>query len=68
MAYDWKKKDEKFSARPVGQAVLVRWLRRLLPARLFEPNLRKAFALDPSSKGAAVTEPRTQAATSDVKE
>src|SRR4029434_3785857 len=30
--------------RPVGQAVLLRWLRRLLPARLFEPSLRKAFA------------------------
>jgi NAD(P)-dependent dehydrogenase (short-subunit alcohol dehydrogenase family) len=46
--------------RPVGQAVLLRWLRRLLPTRLFEPSLRKAFALDPSSRGAAVTEPRTQ--------
>jgi hypothetical protein len=46
--------------RPVGQAVLLRWLRRLLPARLFEPSLRKAFALDPSSTGAAITEPRTQ--------
>jgi hypothetical protein len=46
--------------RPVGQAVLLTWLRRLLPARLFEPSLRKAFALDPSSRGAAVTEPRTQ--------
>src|SRR5262245_44561410 len=45
--------------RPVGQAVLLTWLRRLLPARLFEPSLRKAFALDPSSRGAAVTEPRT---------
>jgi NAD(P)-dependent dehydrogenase (short-subunit alcohol dehydrogenase family) len=44
--------------RPIGQAVLLGWLRRLLPARLFEPSLRKAFALD-SSKG-AVTEPRTQ--------
>src|SRR4029453_19385647 len=43
--------------RPVGQAVLLRWLRRLLPARLFEPSLRKAFALDPSSRDAAVTEP-----------
>ena len=46
--------------RPVGQAVLLRWLRRLLPARLFEPSLRKAFALDPSSKGAAVAQPRTK--------
>jgi NAD(P)-dependent dehydrogenase (short-subunit alcohol dehydrogenase family) len=46
--------------RPVGQAVLLRWLRRLLPARLFEPSLRKAFALDSSSTGAAITEPRTQ--------
>jgi short-subunit dehydrogenase len=43
--------------RPVGQAVLLSWLRRLLPARLFEPSLRKAFALDPAAKGAAVTEP-----------
>jgi NAD(P)-dependent dehydrogenase (short-subunit alcohol dehydrogenase family) len=40
--------------RPVGRAVLLSRLRRLLPARLFEPSLRKAFALDPSSKGAAV--------------
>ena len=46
--------------RPVGQAVLLRWLRRLLPARLFEPSLRKAFALDPSSKDAAVAHPRTK--------
>jgi len=45
--------------RPVGRAVLLTWLRRLLPARLFDPNLRKAFALDPSSKG-AVAEPRSQ--------
>lgn len=44
--------------RPIGQAALLSWLRRLLPARLFEPSLRKAFALDPSSKG-AVTKPRT---------
>jgi NAD(P)-dependent dehydrogenase (short-subunit alcohol dehydrogenase family) len=36
--------------RPVGQAVLLTWLRRLLPARLFEPSLRKAFAFDPSSR------------------
>ena len=46
--------------RPIGQAALLSWLRRLLPARLFEPSLRKAFALDPSSKGAAVTEPGAQ--------
>src|SRR5262245_33763602 len=45
--------------RPVGQAALLTWLRRLLPARLFEPSLRKAFGLDASIKGA--TEPRTQA-------
>src|SRR5262245_48893812 len=45
--------------RPVGQAVLLGWLRRLLPPRLFEPGLRKAFALNPSSKGVAV-EPRSQ--------
>jgi NAD(P)-dependent dehydrogenase (short-subunit alcohol dehydrogenase family) len=44
--------------RPVGQAALLSGLRRLLPARLFEPSLRKAFALDPSSK--SVTKPRTQ--------
>ena len=44
--------------RPIGQAALLSWLRRLLPAALFDPSLRKAFALDPSSKG-AVTEPRT---------
>jgi NAD(P)-dependent dehydrogenase (short-subunit alcohol dehydrogenase family) len=37
--------------RPVGQAVLLSWLRRLLPVRLFEPSLRKAFAIDPSSNG-----------------
>ena len=37
--------------RPIGQAVLLSWLRRLPPPRLFEPSLRKAFALDPSSKG-----------------
>ena len=43
--------------RPVGQAVLLSRLRRLLPARLFEPSLRKAFGLGPSSKG--VTDPRT---------
>jgi NAD(P)-dependent dehydrogenase (short-subunit alcohol dehydrogenase family) len=40
---------------PIGQAVLLSWLRRLLPARLFEPSLRKAFALDTSSKGRAVS-------------
>jgi NAD(P)-dependent dehydrogenase (short-subunit alcohol dehydrogenase family) len=45
--------------RPIGQAALLSWLRRLLPVRLFEPSLRKAFALDPSSKAAA-KEPRTQ--------
>src|SRR5262249_35296625 len=44
--------------RPVGQAALLSWLRRLLPARLFEPSLRKAYGLDVSSKGAA--ENRTQ--------
>ena len=32
--------------RPVGQAALLSWLRRLLPARLFEPSLRKAFGFD----------------------
>ena len=37
--------------RPVGQAALLSWLRRLLPARLFEPSLRKAYGLDASSKG-----------------
>src|SRR5262245_50427962 len=46
--------------RPIGQAVLLSWLRRLLPPRLFEPSLRKAFALEPASKGAAVTEPRSK--------
>ena len=45
--------------RPIGRAALLSWLRRLLPARLFEPSLRKAFALGPTSKGAAATEPRT---------
>jgi NAD(P)-dependent dehydrogenase (short-subunit alcohol dehydrogenase family) len=43
--------------RPIGQAALLSWLRKLLPVRLFEPSLRKAFALDPSSKG-AVTQAR----------
>src|SRR5438094_5068670 len=37
--------------RPVGQAALLSRLRRLLPARLFEPSLRKAFELEPASKG-----------------
>ena len=46
--------------RPVGQAVLLSKLRRLLPARLFEPSLRKAFALDPAAKVAPVTEPLTR--------
>jgi hypothetical protein len=46
--------------RPIGQAAHLSWLRRLLPARLFEPSLRKAFALDPSSRSAAVAEPRVQ--------
>ena len=41
--------------RRIGRAVLLNWLRRLLPARLLEPGLRKAFALDPPSKGAAVS-------------
>src|SRR5262249_7607188 len=41
--------------RPIGRAALVSWLRRLLPVWLFEPSLRKIFALDPSSKGAAVS-------------
>src|SRR5262245_712637 len=45
--------------RPIVRAALVSWLRRLLPARLFEPSLRKSFALDPSSKR-VVIEPRTQ--------
>ena len=43
--------------RPIGQAALLSWLRRLLPAAMFEPSLRKAFALDRWRKGAA-TEPR----------
>jgi DNA-binding transcriptional LysR family regulator len=47
--------------RPVGQAVLLSWLRRLLPARLFGSSLRKAFVLDPLSKAATVTQPRTRA-------
>jgi short-subunit dehydrogenase len=32
--------------RPIGQAALLSWLRRLLPAALFEPSLRKSYALD----------------------
>ena len=44
--------------RPVGQAALLSWLRRLLPARLFEPSLRKAYGLDASSKGAGTTAAR----------
>jgi hypothetical protein len=36
--------------RPIGQATLLSWLRRLMPAGMFEPSLRKAFALDPSRK------------------
>src|SRR5262245_41072426 len=44
--------------RPIGRAALLSWLRRLLPVWLFEPSLRKAFALNPSSKGAAVTNGR----------
>jgi len=44
--------------RPVGQAALLSWLRRLLPARLFEPSLRKAYGLDPSNKG--IKEPSAQ--------
>ena len=42
-----------------GQAALLSWLRRLLPARMFEPSLRKAFALDSASKGGGATEPRS---------
>jgi NAD(P)-dependent dehydrogenase (short-subunit alcohol dehydrogenase family) len=45
--------------RPLGRAALLTWLRKLLPAGMFDPSLRKAFALDPSSKG-AVTQPRPQ--------
>src|SRR5262245_36389265 len=45
--------------RPIGRAAVVSWLRTLLPARLFDPSLRKSFALDPSSKR-VVIEPRTQ--------
>jgi NAD(P)-dependent dehydrogenase (short-subunit alcohol dehydrogenase family) len=37
--------------RPIGQAVLLSRLRRLLPARLFEPSLRKSFALDHFEQG-----------------
>jgi NAD(P)-dependent dehydrogenase (short-subunit alcohol dehydrogenase family) len=44
--------------RPVGHAALLSWLRRLLPVRLFEPSLRKAYGLDPSNKG--IKEPSAQ--------
>jgi len=44
--------------RPVGQAALLSWLRRLLPARLFEPSLRKAYGLDASEQGAGTTAAR----------
>ena len=44
--------------RPVGRrATLLSWLRKLLPAGMFDPSLRKAFALDPSSSG-TVAKPR----------
>ena len=46
--------------RPIGQALLLSWLRRLLPARLFGRSLRKAFALEPSSNVPAITQPRPQ--------
>jgi hypothetical protein len=46
--------------RPIGQALLLSWLRRLLPARLFGRSLRKAFALEPSSNAPAITQPRPQ--------
>jgi NAD(P)-dependent dehydrogenase (short-subunit alcohol dehydrogenase family) len=46
--------------RPIGQAALLSSLHRLLPMRLFDPSLRKAFALGPSSSGAAVAEPGPQ--------
>jgi hypothetical protein len=42
--------------RPLGQAALLSWLRRLLPARLFEPSLRKAFGFDASSRGTTAAE------------
>jgi NAD(P)-dependent dehydrogenase (short-subunit alcohol dehydrogenase family) len=38
--------------RPIGRAILLGWLRRLLPAGLVDRSLRKAFAFDPS-RGAA---------------
>ena len=41
--------------RPIGRAALLRWFRRLLPARVFEPSLRKAFALEPAGERGAVT-------------
>jgi len=37
--------------RPIGQAALQSWLRSLLPARLFDPGLRKSFALGSPGKG-----------------
>jgi short-subunit dehydrogenase len=43
---------------PVGQAALLSWLRRLLPVRLFEPGLRKAYGFDALSKD--TTRERTQ--------
>jgi len=46
--------------RPIGRAALLSRLRRLLPAQLLEPGLRKAFALDPSGKGAAATPARAR--------
>jgi len=56
-----RKTGYRFSGmrRPIGQAALLSWLRKLLPARMFEPSLRNAFALDPSSKG-TVMQPRTR--------
>src|SRR5262245_6521325 len=46
------------SRRPIGRASLLSRLRRLLPARLFEPRLRKAYGLAPSNKG--LKEPSAQ--------
>jgi NAD(P)-dependent dehydrogenase (short-subunit alcohol dehydrogenase family) len=45
--------------RPIGRAALLSWLRKLLPAAMFDPSLRKAFALDRSRKD-AVAQPRTR--------
>jgi hypothetical protein len=45
--------------RPIGQATLLSWLRRLMPAGMFEPSLRKAFALDPS-RNVAGNQPSNQ--------